>query len=86
MRGKIVIACPESAQHDVSASLLLRKLSDVVSEGQINTVVISRHYIGPDTEENVFLFGDLKVNVHTCLVTLRTSLVRLLDLCNLCRR
>ena len=75
MRGKIVITGPEGAQYNVSTSLLLWKLGNVVSEGQVNTVVISRHHISPDTEENVLLFSDLVVNVHACLITLRASLV-----------
>ena len=70
MGRQVVIAGPESSQNDVSAGLLLWELCDVVTEGQVNAVVVPSHHIRPDAEQNVLLFSNFMVDVHTGLVAL----------------
>jgi len=66
---QVVVTGPESAKHNRSTSLLLRQLGDMVTELDINTVLVSAEDISPDTEENIILSG---LHVESLLASLIT--------------
>jgi len=50
---QVIIAGPESSDHDLTTGLLLRQLSDMVVEDNIVAVLVLAGNVGPDAKENI---------------------------------
>ena len=86
VRRQVVEARPKGAQHNLTISLLLGKLSNVIAELDVKTILISAEDVCPDTKENISLFRFEVQGLHASLITLGTTLLLVLVLGNLFRR
>ena len=65
--------------------MLLRKLSDVVSKLNVNTILVATEDVCPDAKHDILFVRDILISLHTGLITLCLASVLLLVLSNLLR-
>jgi len=70
----------------LTTSLLLRKLSNVIAEFDVETILVSAEDVRPDAKENISLPGLEVQSLHASLITLGATLLLILILGNLLGR
>ena len=75
VRGQVIVARPESPHNDLTTSLFLRQLGDVIVEDDIMTVLVFACNVCPDSEQNITLTSANMENILASLISLRRPFV-----------
>ena len=70
VRGQVIVARPESPYNDLTTSLLLRQLCDMIVEDDIMTVLVLACNVCPDSKQNITLTSANMENVLARLISL----------------
>jgi hypothetical protein len=70
VRGQVIVARPESPHNDLTTSLLLRQLGDVIVEDDIMSVLVLACNVCPDSKQNIALTSAYMENILASLISL----------------